>query len=311
MRMLGRAAGCFLVAGLWTSSCYGGAVRVRCDAGINCAPPETVLAELDRSPLRASSLVIASWNIENLSPRRLENARVLAGVAETIRRFDLVAVQELRDVDDAFVARLDAAIRGPDVPVFEHLISERTGQQADDVGDGQEQYGIWWRKDVLTLVDPGALFPDLEDHFQHEPHAARFRTVAGDLDFTVVVFHAEASRAPRELRALGEVVDWTRARFADEEIIVLGDFNADCRHADPLALDDAPIRGAEYLWIVPDVADTRVGFRDCALDRIVVTDALGDRYVGAWGVLDGAFDPGDVELSDHWPVWAAFRSASP
>jgi hypothetical protein len=44
----------------------------------------------------------------------------------------------------------------------------------------------------------------------------------------------------------------------------------------------------------------------CAYDRIVTTTATKGGFTGKWGV-DRAFT--DKAVSDHWPVWAEFKTS--
>ena len=102
-----------------------------------------------------------------------------------------------------------------------------------------------------------------------------------------------------------EVVEWAKDNYKDEDdFITLGDFNASCNYAAPEQLDEMELRTDEYIWIVPDNADTNVSkSSDCAYDRIVITTNTGKDYTGRWGI-DRSFS--DKKVSDHFPVWAEF-----
>jgi len=63
------------------------------------------------------------------------------------------------------------------------------------------------------------------------------------------------------------------------------------------------IRGSDYLWVVPDDADTNVATTQCAYDRIVVTAPSATNYAGSGGI-EQTFT--NTMVSDHWPVWAEF-----
>ncbi|MGB0781499.1 MAG: hypothetical protein ACPGQN_06910, partial [Candidatus Poseidoniaceae archaeon] len=66
-------------------------------------------------------------------------------------------------------------------------------------------------------------------------------------------------------------------------------------------LNQLAIRSPEYLWVVPDSADTTFSENThCAYDRIVLTSDIEDRFFGRWGVDRNM---SDSDVSDHFPVW--------
>ena len=61
------------------------------------------------------------------------------------------------------------------------------------------------------------------------------------------------------------------ARRAPQDILFLGDFNADCKYVREQDWPAIRLRSSEvFKWLIPDSADTTVGNSDCAYDRIVV-----------------------------------------
>jgi hypothetical protein len=90
----------------------------------------------------------------------------------------------------------------------------------------------------------------------------------------------------------------------EDDFILLGDFNAGCSYAAPEDLDELSLRSEDYVWVVPDDADTNLASKACAYDRIVITENTSAEFMGAWAV-DTTFS--DKAISDDWPVWAAFH----
>jgi endonuclease/exonuclease/phosphatase family metal-dependent hydrolase len=110
-----------------------------------------------------------------------------------------------------------------------------------------------------------------------------------------------------EIGALEHVFGWARQRYrGEDDFIALGDFNAGCDYASPDALDALAISRPGHKWIVPHDADTNLAASRCAYDRIVITEAAVADWTGRWGV-DRAFE--EKKVSDHWPVWASFRTS--
>lgn len=61
------------------------------------------------------------------------------------------------------------------------------------------------------------------------------------------------------------------SRRAPQDILFLGDFNADCKYVRAQDWPAIRLRSSEvFKWLIPDSADTTVGNSDCAYDRIVV-----------------------------------------
>ena len=67
------------------------------------------------------------------------------------------------------------------------------------------------------------------------------------------------------------------------DIIVLGDFNADCGYASTYELNQLTSK-PRHLWVVPDSADTTFSENThCAYDRIVLANDIEDRFFDAGG----------------------------
>jgi deoxyribonuclease-1 len=252
----------------------------------------------------AAPFRVATFNLQVFGPKKSSSHEVLSVVAGVVRRYPLVAVQEVKDASMQSADVLLAAINEQEGPTYAMVESPRSGLAPDD-RTSQEQYVYYFDTERVVSLDDGILYADDADLFQREPHVARF--AVGGWDFALVNVHTAPSRAVSEIGALDLVAKWASAHYDGElDVIVLGDFNAGCSYASPDELDMLDIRGPGYVWLVPDDADTNVASARCAYDRIVVTDVAADAATGAWGV-----EPWEGEtkgVSDHWPVWAEFVS---
>jgi len=245
------------------------------------------------------ALRLATFNIQVLGPAK-------SVLADIIRRYDLVAVQEIRDISGQAPLRLLAAInQHPEGPGYALALSERTGREPDD-RHSQEQYAYYYRVDRLRPVDDGTLYDDSRhDHFQREPYLSRFECVGSDASFVVINVHTRPRSALEEIAAMEHVFAWAKSFYGeDETFIAVGDFNAGCGYASEEDLDALPIHGEQYDWVVPHSADTNLADSQCPYDRIVLAAPQGNAIVDDWGV-DRAFE--DDAISDHWPVWVDLR----
>ena len=262
----------------------------------------TVLALMPATPSHADDVVrIATFNIRVFGQTKMGRPDVVQTLADIVRKYDLVAVQEIKDVSeqvaDDFLAELGTG--------WDMVESPRTGRNPDDTSS-REQYVYYFRTDTISALDDGVLFDDTNDQFQREPWLARFQVMDGNFTFVLINIHTKPDRAVEEVAALDDVIEWAQSRPAwatEDDFIALGDFNASCNYASNNELDALDLSGSDYFWIVPHTADTNLASSQCAYDRIVATVGVEEDYAGFWDV-DRAFTLGSV--SDHWPVWAAF-----
>jgi len=270
--------------------------------GCASAPPP----EAPPRPAAAARLRLATFNLQVFGPAKAGRPEWLRAVAAIVRRYDLVAVQEIRDVSGRAPARLLEAVNAEPGARYAMALSDRTGREPDD-RSSQEQYAYLYRTDRLRVVGTPTLYDDAaEDHFQREPFLSRFGVVGTDASLVLINVHTPPRRAVREIAAMEHVFRWARARFSEERVFVaLGDFNAGCGYASEADLDALPIHGEAYDWVVPHSADTNVADSACPYDRVVVAAPEGNLLVEDWGV-DQAFDAA-APLSDHWPVWVELR----
>jgi len=268
------------------------------------ASPEPVATP--PAPVR---LRIATFNIQKLGPTKAGRADVMEMLVSIVRRYDLVAVQEIQDRHGEVPVQLLSLInRGaPGGDDYAMVLSPRTGQQPDDLRS-QEQYAYYYRTDRLRPVGSHRLYDDsAHDHFQREPHVARFAVQGACTSFVLMNLHTRPRAALEEIAAVEHVFRWAREQYDDERhFVALGDFNAGCGYASEQDLDALPIHGEQYDWVVPHSADTNVADSQCPYDRIVISSSEGNLLVEDWGV-DRAFS--DRRVSDHWPVWADFTFA--
>ena len=277
---------------------------------------------------------VATFNIQVFGDTKMGKAEVVTELVEIFHRYDMVAVQEIKDIDqevpylflDALNEySLNQSENNSSNPPAENgsgengtednvtvgvekwmmVLSNRTGIQDDDISS-QEQYAFYYRSAVFTALDPGVLYNDSgNDSFQREPLIARFMllNLQGEdtgTELTFINIHTKPTLAVEEMMALGEVVSWSQANGGGDNVVVLGDFNGDCSYASYNELVQLPISTENFTWLIPDDADTTVGDSRCAYDRIVTTGDLEGRLTGQWGVDE---EISSSEVSDHRPVW--------
>jgi len=246
------------------------------------------------------TLRLATFNLRVLGRSKASDPEMMRTLAQIITRYDIVAVQEIKDITEQAAHVLAAAVSEAS-PHHQMLLGPRSGLQPDD-RSSQEQYAYFYDARLLAPEGPGEVFDDFaEDLFQREPFVARFVNLDGGPTMVLANVHTRPAAAVQEIDALHPVMAWSKNRNRDAHVVIaLGDFNAGCHYASPEELDTLPIRNHDYVWAIPDDADTNLASAQCAYDRVVFDEEGVYVWSGQWGV-DRAFE--DSSVSDHWPVW--------
>ena len=277
------------------------------------------------------NLVIGSWNIRALgrfhpeftendgSPKR--NLRALASIAEILRRFDVVAIQEIKRNTEAVRALVDDFL-GPDWDLI------LTDVSAGSAGNKERLGFIFDRRRVKLsglageIVLPETDAGDPAEQFDRTPYIVGFD--ARDMRFSLVTAHIKFGEIPDaripELEKLAKVVAKElrdRARQNDREIgsvIVLGDFNIDRRGDNPLF--QAFVSTGLVVPSQLHGLKTTTGNEPKFYDQIAwfMGDDMKITFNNAAGVIDfvGALFPElsrssmTHRVSDHFPLWAEF-----
>lgn len=116
-------------------------------------------------------------------------------------------------------------------------------------------------------------YNDTEDIFAREPFVAQFTLPSKILPSVVLVpLHTTPKDVEKELNALYDVFLDVSQRWQNENVILLGDFNADCASLAKKRLNSLLLRTkAGFHWVIPDGEDTTVrASTNCTYDRIVM-----------------------------------------
>lgn len=196
------------------------------------------------------NMLIGTWNVRAFdrmtrkwrsqsgdSPiRDLSNVLV---IAEVVRRFDVVAVQEVRQSAQAFLAMMQ--VLGGD---WAFLVTDVTRGTAGNyerlafVFDGKRVRPSGLACELVVAAEEAGIEERvLKKQFARTPYAASF--VCGSTPFTLVTLHVTWGERPKDrVPELEEIALWL-ARWAKggdpwgSNLIALGDFNID-RKDDPL-----------------------------------------------------------------------------
>jgi deoxyribonuclease-1-like protein len=250
------------------------------------------------------AITICSFNIQVFGESKIAKHQVVDVLARVVRNFDIVAVQEVRAKSDSVIPQFLSAINA-DGSRYQFVIGPRLGRTVS-----KEQYTFIYDSTRIE-VDPSSVgtSPNPGDRLHRPPLHARFRVRANPpesgFSFWLVDTHTDPDEVSAEVNALADVFMEMKALRPDEDdVILLGDFNA----GPPQFGKIKQIPGVG--WAVSGVTtNTR---RSKTYDNLIFDTRSTTEYTGRWGVLDlqntfGLSIDKALEVSDHNPVWAAFR----
>lgn len=251
----------------------------------------------------SESIRIATWNIQVFGQSKLAQPGVMEIIVDVARRFDVLAIQEVRSKQQDVLPRLVEMINA-DGSHYDYVIGERLGRTSS-----KEQYAYVY--DAASVeVDRATLYTigDPNDQLHREPLVASFRVrgppVEQAFTFTLVNIHTDPDEVKYEVDALDDVMRAVRDDGrGEDDILMLGDLNADERSLGELGR-------------LPDLAAVVVGEptntrRTKTYDNILYFQRATTEFTGYRGVLDLEREyqltlDQALEVSDHLPVWAAF-----
>jgi len=245
---------------------------------------------------------IASFNIQVFGESKMAKPRVTALLAEIVRQFDIVAVQEIRakqNILPQFLDQVNATGRH-----YDYVIGPRLGRTSS-----KEQYAFIF--DTASIeIDRTALYTvnDPDDLLHREPLVGWFR-VRGPapeeaFTFSLVNIHTDPDETKTELDALADVFRVVRDDGrGEDDVIILGDLNVDDRNLGRLG------QISNITWAITGVATNTRGTK--LYDNLVFSQLATAEYTGRWGVFDmirqfNLTTEEALEVSDHMPVWAEF-----
>ncbi|QRK09914.1 endonuclease/exonuclease/phosphatase family protein [Archangium violaceum] len=251
----------------------------------------------------SAALKVASWNIQNFNSTKAQNADVMKVVVDTVKQYDLVLVQEIRDTTGTTTKTLLNQVNAATGNAYGILVSNRLGRKSS-----KEQYAFLYKKSALTVVD-SYHYADAGDLFEREPFVARFSTTrAAVKNFFVVPLHADPASAVKEVGALVKVYDNAVKRWTLKNGVILGTLYADCAYFAKEHFATNPLRtDPRFSWLIGDDSNSTIGKAKCAYERAVVA---GDKMranasQGRTVYLDERFNLTleDMRLvSDNYPI---------
>ncbi|XP_036389569.1 deoxyribonuclease-1-like isoform X2 [Megalops cyprinoides] len=259
---------------------------------------------------------IASFNIQRFGQTKMSDPNILsilvkvkrAGAGQIVSRYDIIVILEVVDISGVSV---DCFLRELNRVNQEHhytlKISSRLGRTRY-----KEQFLFLYRDDVVDLVGSYQYEDDQAgdtDVFAREPYILRFSSDSTVLkDLVLIPVHTKPEDSEKELDELYEVFLTVKDKWRTDNIMILGDFNADGAYISASEMKNIRIRSDKnFHWLIGDDVDTTAHpGNEHTYDRIVV---YGDDMLEA--VVPNSAQPFNFQkalrlteamVSDHYPV---------
>jgi deoxyribonuclease-1-like protein len=257
------------------------------------------------APRGNSSIRIATFNIQVFGEQKLSDIEAMQTIVAIIRNFDIVAIQEVRSLAQDILPHLIEMLNA-DGHRYDYALGPRLGRS-----NSKEQYAFVF--DTATIeMDRYQLYTvdDPDDLLHREPLVGWFRargpTPEQAFTFSLVTAHTDPDETDQELDVLDDVFFKVRddARRAEDDVIMLGDFNAKASKLRQLG----QIKG--LVKVVSGETPTNT-LHNAQYDNILFQETATTEFTGRSGVLDFMRQynlslTAAQRVSDHLPVWAEF-----
>jgi len=177
------------------------------------------------------NLILGTWNIRELGNTKY-NGRMTESyyyIAEIISRFDLIAIQEVRDNLGAF--NRICKILGDDWGVFISLVTDGVSGNSERMAYLYDKRTVSFENIAGQIILPGKQYPNA---FARAPYMIRFQSgwLVFDLCTVHIYYGKDAKTSPeykRRVEEIGNLVGFLKTNYTDKgrsnNLFVLGDFN--------------------------------------------------------------------------------------
>lgn len=252
------------------------------------------------------SINLATFNIQVFGVTKMSKPHVVDLLLQILSRSHMIAIQEIRDSSQTAFPDLVNQLKKYSGKNYLGLAGPRQGRSSS-----KEQYGFIYRSDIMAVKDQWS-YPDLTDDFERPPFVVQFELIQPvsrkGYYISFCNIHTKPDNAVDEISNLVNVYDAYVERSKNSNMVILGDFNADCSYVCKSCWDRIELwTDSRFTWLVDNSFDTTTGKSDCAYDRIVVA---GD-WIQKSACCAAAFDYEHyygidhelaLEVSDHYPV---------
>uniref|UniRef100_A0A8C2WM23 Deoxyribonuclease n=1 Tax=Cyclopterus lumpus TaxID=8103 RepID=A0A8C2WM23_CYCLU len=262
---------------------------------------------------------IASFNIQKFGKNKVSDLDVLNILVQVVSRYDIVVILEVVDISGESVQTfLEALNKANGKHHYTLKISSRLGRTRY-----KEQFMFLYRDNLVDLVGSYQFDDQVVeggDVFARDPYILRFRCLDTVLkDLVMIPVHTKPHDSEKELDELYDVFQHVKKKWRTDNVMILGDFNADGLYVSKSEMKGIRIRSDKnFHWLIGDDVDTTASTRnDHTYDRIVVygddmlqavvpNSAKSFNFQEAYGLSEEQ----TLKVSDHYPVEVELKSST-
>lgn len=250
-----------------------------------------------------NSIRIASYNIQVFGEKKLADPNVSRHLAEIVRRFDVVAIQEIRTQNDQFLRQFCTLLNATGRH-YDYVIGPRQGRTSS-----KEQYAFVFDTASIEVDRSKVYTVPVEPPVLHRPPlVAQFRVRGPPAEqaftFKLVNIHTDPDDTTIELNTLDDVYRAVRDDgMGEDDVILLGDLNVDEKHLGELG------QVPRITWLISGSPTNTRGTQ--TYDNLLFQRHATVEFTGRVGVFDVMREfnltiDEALKVSDHLPIWAEF-----
>jgi deoxyribonuclease-1-like protein len=275
------------------------------DSRPEASQPEATGSEPAPRPPRPT-FRIATFNLGGLDENKFGSLRISDVLVRLLPRFELIALEGIRGKNQGTLIRLVEQINAAGGRQYNFATCPTQRR------DGIEHYSAFVFDRAALEIDHSTVHfvEDPLGRFRHKPLVGAFRVRGVDpalaFTFALIAVDTNPDNAKAELDLLYDVYSAVRkSRPGEDDIIMLGDFEADENHLGALG---------RILGIAAAITDTPTNTQGTRLVDNILFDRLATtEFTGRAEVVDliREFDltiEQAREISEHLPVWTEFSS---
>jgi endonuclease/exonuclease/phosphatase family metal-dependent hydrolase len=264
------------------------------------SPTEEVTTAVNET-VASDTLRIGAFNIQVFGVTKASKPEVMDVLADIVRTYDVVAIQEIRDSSQTALPDLVDLVNS-DGSQYDYVVSERLGRTTS-----KEQYAYVYNSKTVSVSNAYTYpEPNGTDPFHRQPYIVSIEALQGNYDATLIVIHTDPDEATEEINELDDVLSYAQSQNPEEnDFVIMGDLNADGSYFDEDSTSDLDA----YYWVIDDSQDTTTKSTDYTYDRIFLTDdsdLAGDSGVFRFDLEYGLNEDITINVSDHYPVFVDF-----
>ena len=254
-------------------------------------------------------LVIGSFNIQSFGRSKMDKPDVVAILADIAVRFDILAIQELRDKDENVIPQF-LAILNRQGHHYRAAVSRRVGYvDRDSKRVYEEQLVYLYDANRVELIGEPYVAEDRYTRMHRPPYIAHFRCRQPPslmpFSFVLMNVHTDPDDTDGEFAALVDIIGSIFPNHpGEDDFILLGDLNSDAQDFQ------------QYRWlsnqfpVIPSHWKTNTRQKE-SFDNIVFDALRTAEFLNQGGVLNLMKEYNlsieqAVAVSDHMPVWGVF-----